>query len=127
MKKFKFVCFIFLMIMSLGILCSCGVEPGLVGPQGEQGIQGETGKDGIDGTNGKDGNGVVSINKTSSEGLVDTYTITFTNGDKTTFTVTNGKDGKSAYQVYLESYPEYIGTEKEWLEDLINGKLIAIK
>lgn len=48
------------------------------GPQGEPGIP------------GTDGNGIVSIEKTSTSGLVDTYTITFTDGNSTTFTVTNG-------------------------------------
>lgn len=40
---------------------------------------------------GVDGNGIASIEKTGTSGLVDTYTITFTSGSKTTFTVTNGK------------------------------------
>ena len=34
-----------------------------------------------------------------------------------------GNDGKSAYEIYLEYYPEYDKSEKEWLEDLINGEL----
>ena len=36
---------------------------------------------------------VVSIQKTDSQGLVDTYTITLSDGTTSTFTVTNGKDG----------------------------------
>ena len=40
---------------------------------------------------GADGAGISSIEKTGTSGLVDTYTITYTNGNKTTFTVTNGK------------------------------------
>ena len=36
---------------------------------------------------------IVSIEKTSTEGLVDTYTIKYTNGTTSTFTVTNGEDG----------------------------------
>ena len=40
---------------------------------------------------GADGEGISSIEKTGTSGLVDTYTITFTGGSKTTFTVTNGK------------------------------------
>lgn len=44
--------------------------------------------------NGTDGIGIKSIAKTSTEGLVDTYTITFTNEKKAAFTVTNGKDGR---------------------------------
>ena len=39
---------------------------------------------------GETGNGISSVAYTSSSGVVDTYTITFTNGDTTTFTVTNG-------------------------------------
>ena len=39
---------------------------------------------------GPTGNGISSIVKTGTSGLVDTYTIYFTNGDTTTFTVTNG-------------------------------------
>lgn len=44
-------------------------------------------------TKGIDGNGISSIEKTGSQGLVDIYTITFTDGTKTTFTVTNGVSG----------------------------------
>ena len=44
-------------------------------------------------TKGIDGNGIASIEKTGTEGLVDIYTITYTNGEKTTFTVTNGAGG----------------------------------
>lgn len=49
--------------------------------------------DGTDGTDGTDGVGISSIEKTSTSGLVDTYTITYTNSDTDTFTVTNGADG----------------------------------
>ena len=42
---------------------------------------------------GDTGNGIASIAKTSTSGLVDTYTITFTNGQTTTFEVTNGANG----------------------------------
>lgn len=54
---------------------------------------GEDGKDGTNGTNGVDGVGIKSITKTSTSGLVDTYTITLTNNTTATFTVTNGEDG----------------------------------
>ena len=40
--------------------------------------------------------GIEKIEKSGSEGLVDTYTITLTNGETSTFTVTNGKDGINA-------------------------------
>ncbi|HPO54331.1 MAG TPA: hypothetical protein PLW76_07550, partial [Clostridia bacterium] len=36
---------------------------------------------------------IISIEKTSSDGLLDTYTITYSDNTKTTFTIRNGKDG----------------------------------
>lgn len=39
---------------------------------------------------GEDGKGIESIVKTSTIGNIDTYTILYTNGEETTFTVTNG-------------------------------------
>lgn len=39
------------------------------------------------------GKSIVSVTLTSSVGLVDTYTITYTDASTSTFTVTNGKDG----------------------------------
>ena len=42
---------------------------------------------------GEAGKGIVSITKTSTEGLVDTYTITYTDQTTSTFTVTNGAKG----------------------------------
>lgn len=54
----------------------------IICPKGAQGETGET---------GATGNGIASIAKTSTAGLVDTYTITYTNGQTTTFTVTNGE------------------------------------
>ena len=47
----------------------------------------------LKGSTGATGNGISSIVKTSTSGLVDTYTITYTDGNDTTYTVTNGKDG----------------------------------
>ena len=49
--------------------------------------------DGETGATGVDGVGVAKVEKTASNGNVDTYTITLTNGKTYTFTVTNGKDG----------------------------------
>ena len=40
-----------------------------------------------------DGKGISIISKTGTSGLVDTYTITLTDGTKSTFTVTNGAKG----------------------------------
>lgn len=54
----------------------------------------------LKGEAGDDGNGIVSIVKTSTSGLVDTYTITYTNGTTSTFTVTNGEDGANGNKWY---------------------------
>lgn len=56
-------------------------------PKGDKGDTGNT---------GANGNGIASIEKTGTSGLVDTYTITYTDGTTTTFTVTNGQDGTGA-------------------------------
>lgn len=74
------------------------------GDKGDAGAQGTAGKDGVDGNNGldgKDGVGVLSIVKTGSEGNVDTYTITLTDGTTTTFTVTNGTAGVGIASVQI--------------------------
>ena len=66
------------------------------GPQGEQGVQGtkvETGPQGAT------GNGVASIVKTGTIGLVDTYTVIFTDAKTTTFDVSNGLDGQKVDHV----------------------------
>ena len=73
--------------------------PGPTGPQGpkgadgDEGPQGPTGPQGPKGDDGENGRGIVSITKTGTVGLVDTYTITYTDGTTSTYTVTNGKDG----------------------------------
>ena len=54
-------------------------------PKGDKGDTGAT---------GLTGNGIASIAKTGTSGLVDTYTITFTNGTTTSFNVTNGANGE---------------------------------
>ena len=54
----------------------------------------------LKGEAGDDGNGIVSIAKTATSGLVDTYTITYTDGNTDTFTVTNGKDGANGNKWY---------------------------
>lgn len=53
-------------------------------PKGNKGETGDT---------GETGNGIASITKTGTSGLVDTYTISYTDGTSTTFTVTNGQNG----------------------------------
>ena len=94
------------------------------------------GVDGKDGIDGKDGVGIVSVEKTSTSGLVDTYTMTFTDGTTKTFTVTNGangtngsigKDGQSAYELFKAQHPDYQGDEQQWLNDIASGALASKK
>ena len=56
------------------------------------GQNGADGQDGQDGADGEDGVGIADIEKTSTVGLVDTYTITLTDQTTYTFTVTNGQN-----------------------------------
>lgn len=105
--------------------------PALIGPTGPRGVRGY---------------GIASITKTGTEGLVDTYTITYDNGATTTFNITNGRDttvrlGESTigdefsvtnvgtdYDVILNfTFPEYVSpadlTEK--LQTYGNGLLFT--
>jgi len=59
------------------------------------------------------GKGISSIEKTSTSGLVDTYTITFSDGATTTFNITNGK---TAYQSAVEG--GYTKSETQFETDL---------
>lgn len=52
----------------------------------------------LKGADGADGNGIVSIAKTATVGLVDTYTITFDDGTTTTYDITNGQNGSKWYK-----------------------------
>lgn len=102
-------------------------DTGPTGPSGAQGEKGENGKDGKDGESptitisddgywvingvksnvkaageegqkGKDGVSIQNIEKTSTSGSVDTYTITYSDGSTSTFKVTNGVDGSQGIQ-----------------------------
>lgn len=61
-------------------------------------IKGQNGSDGKNGNDGKDGVSVLGVSKTASKDGVDTYTITYSDGRTSTFTVTNGKDGAKGVQ-----------------------------
>lgn len=49
----------------------------------------------LEGEHGKDGANIKSVEKSASDGLTDTYTITLTDGSKSSFNVTNGTNIKS--------------------------------
>lgn len=54
------------------------------GPQGEQGVPG---------AQGASGRGILTIEKTDTQGLIDTYTVTYDDGTYTTFQIKNGENG----------------------------------
>lgn len=72
------------------------------------------------GDTGENGRGIVDIELTGTVGLTKTYTINYTDGASSTFTVingangTNGVAGKSVYQLWLDAGNE--GTLNEFLE-----------
>ncbi len=68
------------------------------GVDGAQGPQGPAGPQGAAGVNGNDGRGIQSITATSTVGNIDIYTITYTDGNTSTFTVTNGVAGPQGPQ-----------------------------
>lgn len=87
MKKSKLLG-LTLALISIFTLTCCDREP-VVGPQGLQGETGEKGEDGIS---------IISVDLTSSDGLADIYTITYSDGTTSNFIVTNGKDGEQGIQ-----------------------------
>lgn len=74
------------------------------GPQGEPGQKGEKGDQGDTGIPGTPGTSVTvqSVQKTKTEASIDTYTIFFSDGTQSNFTVTNGNDGQSVYITSVE-------------------------
>ncbi len=132
------------MLLCLLCVCTCvlsscegpqGIqgEQGIQGVPGEKGDKGDKGDQGEQGIQGEKGMGIAHIRKTNTNGLMDTYTITYEDGSKTTFTVVNGeqgpqgiqgevgKTGKNAYELYCEEYG-FDGTLTEWLE-VINSEI----
>lgn len=69
-----------------------------IAQKGDQGIQG------IQGIQGETGNGIASIEITNTSGAVKTYTITYTNGNTTTFQVTDGEVTNEVLAEELEAY-----------------------
>ena len=62
----------------------------------------------LKGEQGKDGTNIKSVEKSASDGLTDTYTITLTDGSKSSFNVTNGKGissiEKTSASVLVDTY-----------------------
>ena len=85
---------------------------GAKGDKGDKGDTGATGEKGDKGDAGADGVGIVDIAKTNTSGLIDTYTITLTDGTTKTFVVKNGADGSGGEMETM--------TREEML-DILNG------
>ena len=63
-----------------------------------KGDEGKRGLQGIQGPQGERGSSVSNVQKTSSNGLTDTYTMTFDDGFETSFNITNGAKGEQGEQ-----------------------------
>lgn len=70
--------------------------------------------------------GITSITKTGTSGLVDTYTITFQDGNTATFTVTNGKSivsiAKTATSGFVDTYTITFNDSTTTTFQVTNGK-----
>ncbi len=75
---------------------------------------------------GSDGAGIIDIELTSSQGNVDTYTITLSNGNKYTFNVTNGAGidsiEKTGTQGLVDTYTIYVDDGTSYTFTVTNGK-----
>lgn len=94
------------------------------------GLKGAKGDTGNTGATGATGNGIASITKTGTSGLVDTYTITYTNGTTSTFTVTNGQDGQGSGDMLKSTYDSTnavanAGGIVAYVDDVITDALTA--
>lgn len=78
---------------------------------------------------GSDGSGIASIEKTGTSGIVDTYTITYDNGNKTTFTVTNGNGivsiAKTGTSGLVDTYTITFQDETTTTFEVTNGRGIS--
>ena len=81
-----------------------------INPRGPQGLPGRPGP------KGETGNGIANIQKTTTIGLVDTYTITFTNGTTFDFNVTNANAGSA----YTKEEMQQFLSQKVNISDIIN-------
>ena len=87
----------------------------------------QKGDKGDKGNTGDTGNGISSITKTSTSGLVDTYTITYTNGNTTTFNVSNGNGidriEKTATVGNKDTYTIYFTNGSTTTYEVSNGEV----
>lgn len=88
-----------------------------------QGVYGDKGDTGDTGTS------ITSIAKTGTSGLVDTYTVTMSNGTTTTFTVTNGSEIESVVKTstagLVDTYTVTMGNGETHTFTVTNGRSIV--
>ena len=117
---------------------SDGTNSGKLGPikgekgdKGDTGAQGEKGEKGDKGDTGAIGVGITTVSVDENGNLYITYSNTATatllgnvkgpKGDKGDKGDT-GVNGKSAFELYQQAYPDYTGTYTEWLASLKGEK-----
>ncbi len=97
------------------------------------GSDGAAGATGAAGAAGADGVSITEVKKTATDGLVDTYTIFYSDETSTTFQITNGKNGEDGEKgedgapgegsvctsYYLACQNGYTGTQEEWVMDIL--------
>ncbi len=106
-------------------------ETWLATVKGEKGDKGDKGEDGKDGANGKSAYEIWLENGHTGSQTDFLEWLKGEKGDKGEAGKDgqNGKDGaegKSAYQLFKEYYPDYKGTEKEWVTDIAKGEICAL-
>ena len=72
---------------------------------------------------GTDGKGIESIERIEREENIDTYRITFTNGDTFDYTITNGKD---AINAIVTSWEETLSDTKAPSEKLVKNTIDSL-
>ena len=72
---------------------------------------------------GPSGKGISSITKTGTSGLVDTYTITYTDNTTTTFTVTNGESGIEVVTSWESTLSDTKVASEKLTKNTIDGKV----
>lgn len=81
------------LIDTYNITYSDGTYSSLTITNGAKGDKGDTGEQGPRGEAGEKGTSIKDIQKTGTAGLVDSYTINYTDGTSTNFMITNGAQG----------------------------------
>jgi hypothetical protein len=87
--KRKPILYVISSLALISLLAACGGNES----QSKTENSGATSLNGSNGKDGKDGRSIVSIAKTDSKGDVDTYTVSYSDGTTSTFTITNGAKG----------------------------------